>query len=354
MPIPVTCLCGKRFAAVDSWAGKRAQCPVCGQAITIPASGDQSATAATAPAIVVACRCGQRFQAGAHLAGKQLACPQCGNALLVQAEMGIDSLLGDMAGAQAFTPPQMPPAFGQGTMPRATYPQYSAAPSPGNKPWGLILGVGGGVVLLGVLVFVGLGAYRMAMKHMPREYPRSSKFPTAFMEQQWKQLNPGEVKWETYSPSGTFTLEWPSTKAVPFPRNGFDSLTLMNARALGPEGPYFAVMSSSASLLSHIHGKTGDPPQEVLQTALKIRQLLPKGNLARSSDIQINGKFGKEMTFTETIDGQPIVIHVRMIVAGEHLYAIWVGGLESSLKDEEVRRFLDSFRLTEKGASAKF
>jgi LSD1 subclass zinc finger protein len=37
MPIPVTSQCGKRFAAQDQLAGKRVQCPSCGQPLAIPA-----------------------------------------------------------------------------------------------------------------------------------------------------------------------------------------------------------------------------------------------------------------------------------------------------------------------------
>lgn len=236
--------------------------------------------------------------------------------------------------------------------PGHTYPQYSPAPSSSQKPWGLILGIGGGVILLLVVLgFLGMGAYRMALKHMPREPARSSKLPAEFFETQWKQLNPGEVKWETDSYLGDYTLERPSAKAVPFPRNGFDSLTLLSARALGPDGPYFAAMSSSAGLLSQYQGNGRESAQEILALAIKVRQTLPRGNLIRSSDFQIDGNPGKEMTFTETIDGKPIVIHVRMVVDRQHVYALWAGGLESTLKDEDVRRFLDSFRPKEKGAA---
>ncbi len=286
-----------------------------------------------------------------------MACPKCGNAILVQAESSVDSLPKGLVGPQPFAAPQMPfpAASGQGLAPRATHPQYSAAPTSSNKPWGLILVISGGVILLlGVLGFVGTGAYRMVMKHMPREPARSSKLPAEFFEQQWKQLNPGEVKWEPYSLSGGYTLEWPSTKAVPFPRNGFDSLTLLNGRALGPEGPYFAVKVSSAGLLSQIHGNGRESAPEVLALAIRAGQSLPEGRMTKSSDFQIDGNPAKEMTFTETIDGKPIVIHVRMVVAGPHLYAVWVGGLESTLKEEDVRHFLDSLRLKEKGASVQF
>jgi len=37
MPIPVTCQCGKRFAAKDELAGRRLKCPACGEAISVPA-----------------------------------------------------------------------------------------------------------------------------------------------------------------------------------------------------------------------------------------------------------------------------------------------------------------------------
>ncbi len=235
------------------------------------------------------------------------------------------------------------------------YPQYSPAPSPNKMPWGLILGIGGGVMLLLVLLgFVGMGVYRMAVNLMPRELARSSKLPAEFMETQWKQSNPGEVKWETDSYLGDYTLERPTAKALSFPRNGFDTLTLGSSRALGPEGPYFAAMSSSAGLLSRIQGTGRESTPEILELAIKVRQILPKGNLIRSSDFQVAGHPGKEMTFTETIDGKPIVIHVRMIVDRDHLYALWAGGLESTLKDEDVRRFLDSLRPKEKGASSPF
>jgi hypothetical protein len=110
-------------------------------------------------------------------------------------------------------------------------------------------------------------------------------------------------------------------------------------------------MSSSAGLLSRYEGSGRESPQEVLALAIKARQILPKGNLIRSSDIQIGGNPGKEMTFTETIDGKPTVIHVRMVVDKLHVNAIWVGGLESTVRDEDVRRFLDSFRVTDTGAS---
>lgn len=242
-----------------------------------------------------------------------------------------------------------PSATGQSHAYGAAYPPYSATPTSSGKPWGLIAGVGGGVVLLVVvLAFVGISAYRSAMKHMPRAPARTSKLPPEFFEQRWKQLNPGPAKWEPYPLSGGYIVEWPSTKAVPFPRNGFDSVTLVNGRALGPDGPYFSVKVSSAGLLSQLHGKPGESSQEVLALAIQRRQSLPGGNLTKSTDFQMDGNPGKEMTFTETIDGKPIVIHVRMLVTKQHIYAVWIGGLETSLKQEDVRRFLDSFQKADK------
>lgn len=291
MPIPASCSCGSRFAANDSLAGKRVACPTCGQAMTIPVLSGPS----------------------------------------VNSQM------------------PFPSATGQSHAYGAAYPPYSATPTSSGKPWGLIAGVGGGVVLLVVvLAFVGISAYRSAMKHMPRAPARTSKLPPEFFEQRWKQLNPGPAKWEPYPLSGGYIVEWPSTKAVPFPRNGFDSVTLVNGRALGPDGPYFSVKVSSAGLLSQLHGKPGESSQEVLALAIQRRQSLPGGNLTKSTDFQMDGNPGKEMTFTETIDGKPIVIHVRMLVTKQHIYAVWIGGLETSLKQEDVRRFLDSFQKADK------
>jgi hypothetical protein len=97
MPIPVSCRCGKSFAANDNLAGKTVKCPACQQPLAIPALGMNSATAAprtqaaTQPTpqrtaegkIVVACACGAKFAAGVELAGKRVKCPKCGQPLTV-------------------------------------------------------------------------------------------------------------------------------------------------------------------------------------------------------------------------------------------------------------------------------
>ncbi|MBW3598324.1 MAG: hypothetical protein KY475_13760 [Planctomycetes bacterium] len=93
MPIPVSCRCGKSFAANDNLAGKTVKCPGCQQPLAIPAPGQGAkGAAAQQPApgaktpdgkIVAACKCGAKFAAPAELAGKQVKCPKCGQPLTV-------------------------------------------------------------------------------------------------------------------------------------------------------------------------------------------------------------------------------------------------------------------------------
>ena len=48
-PIPVTCSCGKKFRAKTELAGKRVECPACGQALAIPRAGPAAGTAPSKP-----------------------------------------------------------------------------------------------------------------------------------------------------------------------------------------------------------------------------------------------------------------------------------------------------------------
>jgi hypothetical protein len=236
-------------------------------------------------------------------------------------------------------------ASGYGPAMHTTPSQRPAARSAKKAPWGAIIAIACGLLVIGMAVTGGISLMRMVKRNMPRTAARTSQLPPEAIERYWNQQNKGPVTWESMPLSGGYTMEWPSAKAVPFPRNGFDSLTLTNGRALGPEGPYFSVKVSSAGLLSKLHGKPGESSQDVLALAIQRRQSLPQSALVGSSDFQMDGNPGKNMTFRETIDGKPVLIHVRMLVTRQNIYALWVGGLESSLKDEDIRRFLDSFRL---------
>ncbi len=79
MPIPVKCSCGKQISAPDKLAGKRAKCPGCGEALSIPAAskGNLPAKTSSGTAIPVKCECGKSFAAPAKLAGKAVKCPAC-------------------------------------------------------------------------------------------------------------------------------------------------------------------------------------------------------------------------------------------------------------------------------------
>jgi hypothetical protein len=292
--------------------------------------------------ITVACSCGQRFAANDSLAGRRVACPVCGQAITIpaQAPAAFDPLAGDLMSAQ------MPVAATANPLQaaRTLYPQFAPPRSSNAKPWLILAIAGGAIVLLCVLLFASIAGLRAALKNLPKPPARTSKMPAEMVERAWKQRNPGEVTWEPYPLMGGYTAEWPSGKPAPYPRNGFDILSLSNGRALGPEGPYFSIKVSSAGLLSQMHGRPGESEEDILALAIQRRQSLPATRLTKSSDFQLNGHPGKDMTFTETIDGKPIVIHVRMLVSGQHLYSLWVGGLESSLKEEDIRRFLDSFQ----------
>lgn len=88
MPIAVRCACGKSINAPDQLAGKKAKCPSCGAALSIPdgASAKQSASKATTGGptsaakelpIYVTCECGKKLTAPAKMAGKSVQCPTC-------------------------------------------------------------------------------------------------------------------------------------------------------------------------------------------------------------------------------------------------------------------------------------
>lgn len=50
MPITVNCHCGHQFRVRDEYAGKKAQCPACGDPVTIPQASGQPATINESPA----------------------------------------------------------------------------------------------------------------------------------------------------------------------------------------------------------------------------------------------------------------------------------------------------------------
>jgi len=72
----VGCVCGARLEAKPELAGRRVQCPRCGQPLSIPHAQP------TQP-IKVACGCGKMFAAEPRLAGQSLKCPGCGGAIQV-------------------------------------------------------------------------------------------------------------------------------------------------------------------------------------------------------------------------------------------------------------------------------
>ena len=49
MPIIVHCPCGAQFRVRDEYAGKKAQCPTCGEAVVIPTEADQTPSYVAAP-----------------------------------------------------------------------------------------------------------------------------------------------------------------------------------------------------------------------------------------------------------------------------------------------------------------
>jgi len=115
MPLTVTCGCGKRFAAPDHLAGRTVACPQCRQPLKIVGAASAQATASAVPAaavpatgaaglIKVACGCGKAFAAPPGMAGQRVACPVCGQALQIPAP--------GAAGQAPATRPPAPPTAG--------------------------------------------------------------------------------------------------------------------------------------------------------------------------------------------------------------------------------------------------
>ncbi len=52
MPITVHCPCGAQFRVRDEYAGKKAQCPTCGEAVIIPVTADEPPSYVAAPGAV--------------------------------------------------------------------------------------------------------------------------------------------------------------------------------------------------------------------------------------------------------------------------------------------------------------
>jgi DNA-directed RNA polymerase subunit RPC12/RpoP len=115
MAIHVQCAgCGAKFQALEKLAGKRAKCPECSAAITVPRQPEQTSRQAVPSqeektTIVVTCDCGKKLRAKAELAGKRVKCPACGEPLnipgsrsaAVQPANGLDLDLDLLAGAVA-------------------------------------------------------------------------------------------------------------------------------------------------------------------------------------------------------------------------------------------------------------
>jgi hypothetical protein len=83
MPIAVSCRCGKRFAAPDTYAGKRVKCPGCGEGVSIPSTNGSSAARGKPDKISIKCSCGQVVAVVSELVGKAVKCPSCGGAIRV-------------------------------------------------------------------------------------------------------------------------------------------------------------------------------------------------------------------------------------------------------------------------------
>ncbi len=78
MSLLVTCSCGQSFRAKPELAGQRVPCPVCGNALQIPAPRPRVPSGSKPPSLTVTCQCGRSFRAKPELAGKRIACPACG------------------------------------------------------------------------------------------------------------------------------------------------------------------------------------------------------------------------------------------------------------------------------------
>lgn len=356
MPISVTCQCGKSFAANDSLAGKRVKCPACAQPLAIPDGTlsqrpvpQRPADQSREPPIPVACACGRRFNAPARLAGKQVACPGCGQPLHIAPTVETDSdPFGDLSQFSAPQPTFQSSSYGQTH--RAAQARASSSVS-SKKHLPLIIGlVGGGVALLavalvvGVLVLRGFGGKTRA---------RSSDVPTEVVEKMWNTQNPNASTWERQdSKLLGFTVELPTGKALPVPRHGFDVGMIIDARSLGPEGPYFSVKrfviplptgSRSADVIKDLESRA-------LNIAVDGRMMGPKqGTVSKTTDFEIGGHPGREVTISDEVNGEPVVFHVRMLVAGKNIYGLLAGGGKSSVQEQDVRRFFDSFELTGDG-----
>lgn len=115
MSIPVSCSCGKSFAAREDLAGKRVKCPNCQSPLTIPGTtgAGKAPAAASAPAptaapaeIIMGCGCGQQFRVEARFAGQQVQCPACHAVCVIPGGQS------SMAPSMAPSPVQQTPGFG--------------------------------------------------------------------------------------------------------------------------------------------------------------------------------------------------------------------------------------------------
>ena len=91
MPIACQCKgCGSKFRAPEKLVGKRVKCPKCSVEIRVPNGRADSAAQTTAEQgpqapISVVCGCGKKFRARRELAGKRAKCPACEGALTIPA-----------------------------------------------------------------------------------------------------------------------------------------------------------------------------------------------------------------------------------------------------------------------------
>ena len=167
MAIEVTCRCGQRFAAPAELSGRQVPCPMCGQALQIPAPQPP----ASVYSLEVACVCGSRFGAPASAAGQQVPCPNCSRLMTIPRSpppvpLGGDSLWDDLPPARSLPPSTSAPGTVQGMCvaktPRQPRPKQGHDYLPDEKNWELYytLPIAVAIFIMG-LVMIGMSLFGM-------------------------------------------------------------------------------------------------------------------------------------------------------------------------------------------------
>ena len=292
-------------------------------------------------AIFVACQCGQRFQALDSLAGQRLPCPVCGMPIEVPLQANAFAPLS--SDLSHFPPAQ--PELAAPCQPQWAQAQSGYRPAGGSGNRGSAVGIG--VILAGVatavgcvivltLIIVGTSVWRQTAPIRPSAAdPTTAADPVANTGSDWKTFT---------SEAGGFMVELPGRldkQASPgHPAAVRDRINQVTADL--PAGGTVTITWSPGL----VPASDRDTQRATLQ---RVRIGLVKasnGTVVFEHPAFLEGHLGNEFLLHGTMDGTPGAMWVRCYLVGQDYYQLnWVARGDRPMPNRDAQRVFRSFKL---------